>query len=277
MPLPPEGGSQAGSLGRNRGAMKGKNPSSSPGHPAKECLKEPRDGVRSERSAPEPIVGVVSYKKDRMSNSRKRHLRNRNPLSQTKPINQVLVRQLNGGKSPKRDRFRVKAKPKIIYQKWDLSNEPMNFKRSPRLKQLRESLRQTKEGRNPYFRFKDLFRKVKVRTQRHYDRYMSILEDGLLITKRSIGIRVTPLIRKVKKLSFRELEILISKLPFWATSYRPATIYRLVVQAARNCWPYKDMRDIAALGDFSELPPGPCYSMVRTPRTDQACRSSLTR
>jgi hypothetical protein len=202
----------------------------SPGRLVKDRPKEPHDGVVSERLAPKPV-------------SKKRKLRDKSPkvTSVRKPerpkrrsrphqgVDEYLNRLIDGGeprtRAPKVKRPWVKVK----YQKWDLTQESWNFKRSPRLKKLRKSLNQVIKGNNAFYKFKAIFANVKISTPGEYNRYMSILSEGLLVTARPIGIRITPLIRKVRNLSYQDLEFLISKLPFWATSYETAKIHKLAL------------------------------------------------
>jgi hypothetical protein len=240
-------------LGRRKGLSRSKKSRDVPKHPSfEECLKEPHNRVRSERPAPIPDktekVKVKKVYKPRDS------IKSRPSRSIDKQVNNLIDR----GLSPERRTFRSK-KPKVMikYQKWELDEEPWNLKRSPRLRQLKKAKLKVKYGRNPFFQFKDLFSKVKIQNLGVANRYMTILKGGLLLTKRSIGTWVTPQIRRVASPSFRELEIIISKLPFWATSYSFPKIRKLaflvkhyqvsVGNHAKQCHTKTEL----------DLPPGP--------------------
>lgn len=123
---------------------------------------------------------------------------------------------------------------RLIYQKLELGLTSWNLKRSPRLKKLKLSIKKVIEGRNPFYKWKDILTNVKISNMETYNRYKTVLEGGFLFTRRSIGDWVEPQIRIVRKLSFHMMEILISKLPFWATSYSIAKIYDVVRIAKRD-------------------------------------------
>jgi hypothetical protein len=254
----------AGALGRRRGARKGKNPSRKPGHPAiEECLKEQHTQVLSERRAPEPAVP----KKNRQKAKKPKEFRRLNPQ---RHVDRKLNILIHGGKPLKKRTPRVKnPRIKLIRQKWQLTKEPWNLKRSPRLRRLRKALNQVVRGQNPFYKFKDLFKSVEIRTLGRYNRVMSILKDGLVISTKSIGIRVTAQIRKVKRLSFRDVEFLISKLPYWATSYSHAQMCTLAVLAG-SYMPVRPMRSSSPnLKADSIPPPGPRNPWCVHPRTSR--------
>jgi hypothetical protein len=214
-----------GALGRPVGTKKDKKASKYPARPGKDRVKERHSiKVEPERHVPEPKgEGGKPSPKAKLAKKRpSRSQSSRNP--------DEVLKNLTGDDFPRTRRYpRVKcSRKKLIYQKMDLANEPWNLLRSPSLKRLKKSLAQVKKGNNPFYKFKDQLREVKIRTLGRYNRLMSALSGGLLFTAYPIGCWVTPCIRKVRKLSFRDLEILVSKLPFWATSYRPATLHRVV-------------------------------------------------
>jgi hypothetical protein len=223
---PNKGGSEADALGRRKGSLKLNKVQNNPRWPAnKDHLKEPRDGVLVNKLAPIPSKGKEPLRlKDKKSSGYTEPKRPTKPLP-SRWVNRKLELLINDGRPLLRGRLRPKKpKTKVIFQKWNLDNESWNLKRSPRLKRLRWSLAKVVKGENPFYKFKDLLKKVKVRSLGAYNRYKSILDGGFLVGARSIGIRVTPQIRKVVSLSFREMEILISKLPYWATSYESCDI-----------------------------------------------------
>jgi hypothetical protein len=222
-PLPPnKGGSVTDPLGRGKGRGKRKNSPIVPKRPVKDRLKEPHDGVRSVRPAPSPTKGVNTSGMTTISSPALQRPRVpfRHPVTPNESINRALCRVIDGGVVPRRDPPKHKPKRSVIYQKLVLDDEPWNFKRSPSLKLLKKSIQRVKERNNPFYEFKDLFCKVKIRNLEEYNRYKSILEGGFFLTRRSIGIGIVPPIRKVKNLSFQDMEFLISKLPFWATSFQ---------------------------------------------------------
>jgi hypothetical protein len=233
--LPPSKGKRkAGALGRHRGS-KSKTNDKSPRRPAKDRLKEPHDGVLPGKHA--PIPKQKGKKPDAYSkNSRPvsvpvRSARSRLCQDIDRRIN-VLIdgsQPLNKG-SPKEKKPRTRIK----YQKWDLSAESWNFLRGSRLKRLRKSLNQVIEGRNPFYKFKGIFNNVKIHNLGYYNRLTAILDNGYVLSGRPIGIGIVPPIRRVWKLSFREVEFLISKLPFWATSYKYSKIYKLAMVISYN-------------------------------------------
>jgi hypothetical protein len=254
-------------LGRHKAVKKISKSSNKPRRPGKDRLKEQHPiKVLSGRQAPKPILGQKTENKPakKPGGPRKRP----QPLH---GINAWLMSLVDSGKSPKWrwPKGKKPKKPKVKFQKWDLTHEPWNFKRSPSLRRLKKSLIQVKRGKCPYFKFKDLFRKIKIRTLGRYNRVMSILEDGLLVTARPIGIRLTAQIRRVRKLSFRDLETLVSKLPFWATSYRPATMYRLACIAGSYMSSENLRNSLSNSSGGGICPRAPIYSVVRTPRTNR--------
>lgn len=209
-------------LGRDKGIQRSKKPLKGPWRPPKkERLKESHDGVQSERLTPIPTSGKNPTRRDEESLGICGSLF---PSKSAKGIGTPGC----GGK-PKKGSLGEKSKIKLIHQKMVIQHELWNLKRSPHLRRLSRAVTKVKEGRNPFFKFKDLFQSVKIRHPDDYTRYNAILEGGILLTRRSIGIRLTNQIRKVKKLSYREMEILISKLPFWATSYEYQQIARLAI------------------------------------------------
>jgi hypothetical protein len=225
---PNKGKVETGALGRHKGRNKEYKPSSQPRRPVKDRLKEPHPIKMSpERNAPKPVHirrGLYKTAKSRRGHS--------GPLP-SRGINEKLLSFIDEGKLFYKERPRVRnPKPKLIYQKWDLSNEPWNFLRSPSLRRLKSSLMKVKRGLCPFYEFKDLFKKVEIRTSGRYNRILALLEGGLLYSALPIGSRITPQIRKVRKPSFRNLEIIVSKLPFWATSYKFATLYKLALLLA---------------------------------------------
>lgn len=117
---------------------------------------------------------------------------------------------------------------RLIYQKLELGLAPWNLKRGARLRKLKLSIQKVREGRNPFYKWKDILANVKISNVETYNRYKAVLEGGFLFTRRSIGDWVEPQIRIIKRLSFHMMETLISKLPFWATSYSIATMYDVV-------------------------------------------------
>jgi hypothetical protein len=216
-------------LGRNWGASKNKRSSKKPRRPVKERLKEAHlISVKSERHPPIPTSGEKPTSNGEIPFRRKNLERVRVPLIHpSKLLGRGLSPPTKDGSSLEKGPSRKKPRRKVIYQKMVIDHELWNFKRSPNFKQLKFSVAKVKEGRNPFFKFKDLFQQVQIRSPDELSRYNAILKGGILLSKRSIGIRITPLIRKVRKLSCRDMEFLISKLPFWATSYRHDQMIKL--------------------------------------------------
>jgi hypothetical protein len=149
-------------------------------------------------------------------------------------------------------------------------NESWNFKRSPRLKQLKKSIALAKEGKNLLYGFKDLFRKVKIRTLEDYNRYKSIVDGGLFLTRKSIGIGIIPPVRKVRKLSFRELEFLYSKLAFWPTSFSPSLGKEVTDALDKSSVPCERISRNYAATIGLHSPTGPRKSWGVHPRSNQA-------
>jgi hypothetical protein len=204
---------------------------------------------------------------DRKRSDLKKARRDRNPpVLPINPLNESLIRHVVGGSTPKTGNSRKKPKVKIKFQKWDLDNEPWNLKRSPCLARLKNSLSLVKEGKNPFFKFKDLLTKIKIRTLGEYNRYMTILEGGLILTRKPIGIKVTPLIRKVKTLSFRDIEIIVSKLPYWASSYESCDIQKLA-GVAKSHSSYRCAKQCRPKGFYP--PPGPMNPWYVRSRSNQ--------
>lgn len=127
----------------------------------------------------------------------------------------------NSGPLPER-------RKRMIYDKVDLTTEPWNLKRSPRLKLLLVRVNEIKEGFNPFFKFRRIFKRTKIKNCNVYNRCMKVLNGGLIYTDQTIGIKLTGHIRKVSHLTKRSLEILLSRLPFWASSYTCSQIHDLV-------------------------------------------------
>jgi hypothetical protein len=211
-------------LGRGKGRRR-KPSTTVPWRPAKDLLKQPRKSVLSEKRAALPTREVELSP---LGNVIKRSRRQVYVPWPIRKVNEKLLASVGPGEPLKKRNFRTK-KPKIKfkYQKWIFEDESWNLKRSPRLKKLKKNFKKVVEGRNPYYQFKDVFKNVKIRHLGNLDRYKSILNGGFLATTRSIGIRVTAQIRKVENLSIRDMEILISKLPYWATSYTLPEIRKL--------------------------------------------------
>jgi hypothetical protein len=244
-------GGQAAALGRQRGSLRKTTSKGRPGYPAKEYLKEPRHSVQSIRPVPIPSSGQKSTVADEKSG---RWFDLRSYMTIDERLNALLDgddqtshRRVLGIKQPR---------TKLIYQKWCINHESWNLKRSPRLRRLKNSLAKVKGGRNPFYQFKDLFQNVKIRNLGEYNRYKAILEDGFLLTGRSIGIWITPQIRRVKSLSIREMEIVISKLPFWATSYEFSQIRRLALMISNHGCLVRACETNVAKAETG-LPPGP--------------------
>jgi hypothetical protein len=213
---PNKGGSEADPLGRGKGLNR-KPSVNVPWRPAKDLLKQPRKSVLSEKRAALPKREV---EKTPLGNVIKRSRRQEYVPWPIRKVNEKLLASIGPGEPLRKRNFRTKkSKVKFKYQKWILEDESWNLKRSPRLKKLKKNFKKVVRGKNPYYQFKDVFKNVKIRNLGNLDRYKSILKGGFLATTRSIGIRVTAQIRKVENLSTRDMEILISKLPFWATSY----------------------------------------------------------
>jgi hypothetical protein len=228
-PPPSKGGGKAGSLGRNWEASKNKTSSEKSRRPAKERLKEAHlISVKSERHPPIPTSREKPTRNGEIPFRSKNLERVRVPLIHpSKLLSRGLSPSTKDGSTLEKGPSKRKPRRKVIYQKMVIDHELWNFKRSPNLRRLKFSVAKVKEGKNPFFKFKDLFREVQIRSPDELSRYNAILKGGILFTKRSIGIRITPLIRKVRKLSCREMEFLISKLPFWATSYRHDQMIKL--------------------------------------------------
>lgn len=266
-PLSESRGGFAGALGRRRLGRGGKIPRSIPGTPQKEYLKGAHISERLEKP---PLKPTLCKKTQRNGLERPDKLsRNRRKVpTPTKSLNEKLCRLIREGLPSNKGTPTKKRKCRVLDQKWIIDTELWNLKRSPHLKALRRSVNKAKEGKNPFFRFKDLFRKVKIRSPGEYNRYKSILEDGFFLTRKSIGIGIIPPIRRVKRLSYQEMEFLISKLPFWATSYKFAEICKLA-RVASNYLPNRNTRNYAAHRGYLP-PPGPYNLVVRTPTYQQA-------
>jgi hypothetical protein len=261
---PPNKEEKAGALGRHKGATSCLT-SRSPRRPAKqERLKEPHESVRSERPAPIPS--------DCQKTKANRDCKSRTVVSrppQRKPGGKDKTASRCGKTQSGRPYPKKKGK-RVVYQKWHIPQESWNLKRSPRLVRLRKSLAKVVRGKCPFYQFKDLLRNVKIRSLGSYNRYKSILEGGFLLTRRSIGIGILPPIRKVVNLSFREMEILISKLPFWATSYDKSHIRRVAI-LARNQASSRTMRNTESNPNGVRIRlRAPLCSVVRTiPRANR--------
>lgn len=250
-----------GPLGRDKGASKSEKLRRSPKRPGKERLKESQISVQSNRLTPIPTVGQKSYGK---RGYKPQGMGNSFTLSESTWRENTP----RGGRvSPRKGSFREKSKRKVIYRKMVIDHELWNLRRSPHLKQLKRAILQVKRRRNPFFKFKNLFRKVKVRNPGDYSRYNTILKGGIFLTRKSIGIKVGTNIRKAKKLSYRDLEILISKLPFWATSYR----YRQMTELAYAIIGRRprETRETLSLPSAYKPPPGPRKSWGAHPRSNQ--------
>jgi hypothetical protein len=180
-------------------------------------------------------------------------------------IDQVVNNLIKGVSPHKVGRAkRHTRRPKVIWEKIQIPEDSWNLKRSPRLKRLKASRNQVRKGFCPYRKFKDLFKSVKIHSLKVYNRYKPILENGLLLTRRSIGNRVTPQIRKVTRLSFKEMEIIISKLPFWATSYTIMEIYDVarVAFSQHSCKGYETLFASQRRHNFASGPP--CHRGTHT-------------
>jgi len=235
-------------LGRDKGTQRVYRPQSGPRRPPKkERLKESHDGVQSERPTPKPTSMAKPARRDKKS---------RGTSYSSSPSKSTFGDFIpRGGGDPNKGSLGEKSKTKLIHQKMVIQHELWNLKRSPHLRRLTRAVAKVKEGRNPFFKFKNLFRTVKIRHPGDYHRYNTILEGGILLTKRSMGIRLTDQIRKVKKLSYREMEILISKLPFWATSYEYKQIAQLAFAIGNRC----------PRGTSEALSPPKAYNRLRAP------------
>jgi hypothetical protein len=225
--LPVKGSSETGALGRHVGSSYTRF-KKSPGRLGKDRPKESHDGVVSERLTPNSqSIPKWNGRQQNSAESVKKQKRSIRP-GPHQDIDKYLNRLIDGGKPPnKRPPEALPPRVKVKFQKWDLSKESWNFKRSPSLTRLKKSLRRVIEGNNAFYKFKSIFRNVKITTPERYNRCMSILYGGLIVSTKPIGIGIVPPIRKVRKLSFQDLEFLISKLPFWATSYRFEVLFKL--------------------------------------------------
>jgi hypothetical protein len=207
----------ADALDEHTGSKRLKKPKDNPRRVAKRRLKEPQIiSVKAKTPAP------MSSKKGKTPSGKgqKKALRRNKSHASSRTQYQVISDLIYGDAPPIQRTPKDKTRRgRVKYRKWILDSQSWNFKRSPCLKQLKNSLRKVVRGANPFYEFKDLFKKVKVDTLGIYNRLKSILNGGLLVTTRSIGFGLIHPIRKVGRLSFREMELLVSKLPFWATSY----------------------------------------------------------
>jgi hypothetical protein len=214
-------------LGGHKGKKKDYKPSIDPRRPGKDRPKERHSTkVGLNRHVPKPIP-LKENVKGKSAKKPKKGVPH--PKSQWRADKKLKVSA--GCDFSRNTRFPKpkKQRVKVIYQKWRFPDEPWNLLRSPSLRRLKLSLMRVKKGNNPFYKFKDLCRHVKIRTPGRYKRFMSILSGGLVITPLPLGCWVSPQIRKVRKLSFQDLETLISKLPYWATSYEPEIFHKIAV------------------------------------------------
>jgi hypothetical protein len=258
---PNKGGSEADPLGRGKGRRR-KPSSTVPWRPAKDLLKQPRKSVLSEKRAALPTKVV---EKTPLGNVIKRSRRQEYVPWPIRKVNEKLLASIGPGEPLKKRNFRTKKpKVKFRYQKWLFEDESWNLKRSPRLKKLKKNFKKVVAGKNPFYQFKDVFKNVKIRNLGNLDRYKSILKGGFLATTRSIGIRVTAQIRKVGNLSTRDMEILISKLPYWATSYTLPEIRKLCFLVCGQVSKGKNQAKLCQKQRRCNSPPGPAIFVVRT-------------
>jgi hypothetical protein len=204
----------------------------------------------------------------------KKALRPSKAYSPSGAIDRRLNALINSGdppiqRSPKPKRFQGRLK----YRKWLLESQSWNFKRSPYLARLRKNLNKVIEGDNPFYRFKDVFRKGRINIPGKYNRLKNLLDKGLLVTTRTIGVGIIYPIRKVRKPSLQEVEFIISKLPFWATSYKFTTI-RKIAFLIKCQVPVRPCE--ASLPKTDGLPTGPVNPWcVRHVPTGKAGRRSI--
>jgi hypothetical protein len=89
-----------------------------------------------------------------------------------------------------------------------------------KLKRTYKSFDRNVKGLNPWFQIRN---RLRFSTQPiepwKISKIKSILEGGLVYTSFSIGVRVGKTLRLVKGLTPHGMRFLISRLPFWATSY----------------------------------------------------------
>jgi len=83
-------------------------------------------------------------------------------------------------------------------------------------------------GKNPWFQLrKDFNFQIEDLEPWKIKRIKSILEGGFLYTRTRIGVKVGNYLRLVKSLTPHGMRFIISKLPFWATSYSFLEISRI--------------------------------------------------
>jgi hypothetical protein len=125
---------------------------------------------------------------------------------------------------------KIKApRNRFVSAKLDIPDELVRFKRSRDFKDLKRSLRATNGGRNPFYRFRAALKNLRRCPTHIQDQISSALEGGLIMTDKYFpGIRITNRILMVKKPSWWDTEILLSKLPYWATSYTTPVIHKIV-------------------------------------------------
>jgi hypothetical protein len=262
-------GGTAGAWDRHTGSLKPIQFKGCPKRPAKDRLKESQ-GIPVLDKKPTPKSLKMPDKHFKKS---KKALRPFKAFSPSGAIDRQLNAVIDSGEppiqripKPKRDRNKIK------FHKWELDSESWNFKRSPHLIRLRKNLNKVIGGRNPFYRFKDLFKR-KILKPGILKRLNNLLDGGLLVTTRALGVGIKHPIRKVRKLSFQDMELLISKLPFWATSYSFTTISKIAFLMNSQV-PVRPCE--ASLPKTDGSPPGPVNPWcVRHVPTGKAGRRSF--
>jgi hypothetical protein len=250
----------------HRGRRKPSKFTNVPRRPAKDRLKEPQSN-KTELSSKRAPISHKGKEKSFIEKGEKT-LRLNRPLPPTRSLDKALNDLIDSGDPPIQRTPKVKRpKGRVIFHKWEFDEESWNFKRSPRLKQLRNNWFKTVKGRNPFYRFKDLFKNVKINTLGMYNRLKALLDRGLLVTTRSIGVGIKHPLRRISSPSIQDVEFIISKLPFWVTSYKFSEISKIafLVLSQMPCGKFAKFVQTQQIG----LPTGPTMSVVRTPRTNR--------
>jgi hypothetical protein len=128
-------------------------------------------------------------------------------------------KQTPSPKQGKGDRF--------IYSKWSVPERHPAFT-PERLKLLSKSINSIRRGYSPLHRFKEVFKgflKTDLKTQQ---KVISLLEGGLIHSDKSVGILLSKEIYRVTNPSLKLADFILSRVPFWGTSYSLSDIKDIV-------------------------------------------------
>jgi hypothetical protein len=131
-------------------------------------------------------------------------------------------------KNPNANQVLAKRVEKFKFTKLVIPQELRGSLNPSKIKTLSVSLNSIRGGYSPYYRFRNIFKDFKRCRLHIQQKIQCLLDNALIFTKIPVGIPLTENIRLVRGPTLKICDFILSRVPFWGSSYTKSVILDIV-------------------------------------------------